>query len=222
MKRGALLLMAIAVVVVVYSCDGGAEPQANRPPKAVGSIPAQEVAATDTARVDLSSYFDDPDGDQLTYNALSYDRTVADASVAGATLLVLAKTRGKTVMLVNAIDPDGLKASQNMDVTVLGKPGFLRVELSYDEEEIGAVVLEIEGPASDSVEAGAGLEVYHLPVSGGMHAFVVGAIADTGTVFRFWAEDVTAPGDYRGRLDEAAGKDYRQRPVGSGKVVIAK
>ena len=221
MKRGALLLMAIAVVVLVYSCDGS-EPEANRPPEAAGTIPAQEVAATDTASVDLSSYFNDPDGDELTYSAVSYDRSVTTVSVAGTTLLVVGEKRGQTPVLASAADPDGLKASQTFDVTVVGKPGFLRVELSYAEEDIGAVLLLIEGPSMDSVRAGEGLEAYHAPVPGGMRAFVAGTVADGATVLRFWSEDVTAPGEYRGKLDEAAGKDYRQRPVGSGGVVIAK
>ena len=221
MKRGALLLMAIVVVVVVYSCDGS-EPEANRPPEAAGTIPAQEIAATDTARVDLSSYFNDPDGDDLTYSSVSYDRAVATVSVSGTTLFIVGEKRGQVAVLVNAIDPDGLKASQTFGVTVVGKPGFLRVELSYAEEDIGAVLLMIEGPLMDSVSAGEGLEAYHAPVSGGMRAFVAGTVADGATVLRFWSEDVTAPGEYRGKLDEAAGKDYRQRPVGSGGVVIAK
>jgi hypothetical protein len=221
MKRGALLLMAIVVVVVVYSCDGS-EPEANRRPVAEGTIPAQEIAATDTARVDLSSYFNDPDGDDLTYSSVSYDRAVATVSVSGTTLFIVGEKRGQVAVLVNAIDPDGLKASQTFGVTVVGKPGFLRVELSYAEEDIGAVLLMIEGPLMDSVSAGEGLEAYHAPVSGGMRAFVAGTVADGATVLRFWSEDVTAPGEYRGKLDEAAGKDYRQRPVGSGGVVIAK
>lgn len=221
MKRAVLLPAAIAVVVVVHSCDGS-KPQPNRPPQPVGSIPAQDVTATDTVKVDVSAYFDDPDGDQLTYNAISYDREVAGVWVTGSILAIEGGKRGKTVVLVNAVDPDGGKASQTFEVTVNGKPGFLRAELSYDEENIGAVLLRIQGLLQDSVEAGTGLEVYHAPVSGGVRAFVAGNIADGGTVLRFWALDSTAPEGYRGTLEEAAGKDYRQRPVGSGRVVIGR
>lgn len=222
MKRLALLLIAIAVVAVAYSCEGS-EPQVNRPPQVASPIPDQEVPATDTARVDLSSYFHDADGDDLTYTAVSYSQPVATVSVNGATLVIVAVKRGEAAVLVNARDPDGLKVSQTFDVTVVGKPGFLRVELNYDEPDIGAVVLKVEGPSMDSVRAGeSGLEAYHALVSGEMRAFVAGAIADGATVLRFWSEDMTAPGEYGGTLDQAAGKDYRQRQVGSGGVVIAK
>ena len=215
--RARSLLTALAVAAPGYACE-----TVNRPPEAAGPIPDQEVAATDTARVDLSPHFSDPDGDPLTFAAVSYDRSLATVSVSGTTLVIVARKRGRTVLLVNAEDPDGLKASQTFDATVVGKPGFLRVELSYGEEEIGAVLLRIEGPSMDSVRAGEGFVAYHAPVSGGMRAFVAGTVADRATVLRFWSGDVTAPGDYRGSLREAAGKDYLQRPVGSGGVVIAK
>ena len=220
MKRGALLLLVVTVLAVVHSCD---ESVPNRPPEVAGAIPAQEVAATDTARVDLSSYFSDPDGDELTFIGGSYEKSLATGSVTGSTLLVTGVKRGKTPALVRATDPDGLQVSQNFDVTVVGKPGFLRVEMSYEEEEIGAVMLRIEGPSFDSVRGGdAGFEAYHAPVSAGMRAFVAGTVTDGATVLRFWGADVTTPGDYQGSLEQAAGTDYRQRPVGSGGVVIAK
>lgn len=219
MKRGAPLLAAIAVAALVYSCERKPEP--NRPPESTGSIPAQEVVATDTTTVDLSAYFTDPDGDELTYTAVSRDRPLTTVSLVGATLRIVGVKRGKTTIAASAADPDGLEASQTFDATVLGKPGFLQVRLSYDEQDVGAVVVLIEGPSMDSVRAGdAGLEAYHAPVSGGMRAFVAGTIADGATVLRFWSDDVTAPGDYRGSLLEAAGKDYGQRPVESGTVAI--
>ena len=140
----------------------------------MGSIPAQEVAATDTVSVDVSPYFNDPDGDQLTYKAVSRNREVANVWVTGTILYIEGKKRGATVVVVNATDSDGAKASQSPDVTVVGKPGFLRAELHYDEENIGAVLLLVEGPLEDSVEVGAGFEVYHAPVSGGLRAFVAG------------------------------------------------
>ena len=221
MKRAALLLIAIAVVAVAYSCEGS-EP-VNRPPQVASPIPGQEVQATDTVRVDISSHFHDADGDPLTYSAVSYTRTVATVSVNGATLMITGVKRGGAAMLVNAIDPDGLKVSQTFDVTVVGKPGFLRVELNYDEPDIGAVVLKVVGPSMDSVRAGeSGLEAYHVLVPGEMRAFVAGTIADGATVLRFWSEDMTAPGEYGGTLEQAAGKDYRQHQVGSGGVVIAR
>ena len=221
MKRVALVLLAAAVVVVAHSC-GETEPPPNRPPAAVGSIPAQELAAFDTVQVDLSQYFSDEDGDQLTYSAASGNPRVVSAAVSGSILRIGGLQRGEGRITATARDPDGLTATQQIGVTVLGRPGFLRVQLRYGEEDIGAVVLRLEGPPADSIQAAEGLTLYHSPGQGGVRAFAVGSIPESGTVFRFWAVDVGSPRDYRGTLEQAAGTDYRQRSVEAGSVTIVR
>ena len=221
MKRIALVLPAAAVVVAAYSC-GETEPPANRPPRAVGSIPAQEVGTFDTARVDLSSSFTDDDGDQLTYSASHGHPSLFSASVAGSILSIVGRARGQGRITATARDPGGLSAIQQVSVGVRGTPGFLTVRLRYEEENIGAVVLLLSGPPADSIQAAEGLRIYHAPGTGGVRTFVAGAIPESGTVFRFWAEDVGSPRDYRGTLEQVAGTDYRQRPVGAGSVTIGR
>ena len=221
MKRIVLVLLAAAVVVVAHSC-GETEPPPNRPPRAVGSIPAQELAAFDTVQVDVSQYFTDEDGDQLTYTAAHGHGSLFSTSVAGSILSIVGRARGQGSITVTARDPDGLSAVQPVSVTVVGRPGFLRVQLRYGEEDIGAVVLRLEGPPADSIQAADGLTLYHAVGQGGVRAFVVGTIPESGTVFRFWAEDVGSPRDYTGTLEQAAGTDYRQRSVEAGSVTIVR
>lgn len=219
MKRVALVLLAVAVVVAAYSC-GETEPPPNRAPRAVGSIPAQELMAFDTVLVDVSQYFTDEDGDALTYSAVSAAPVVLSASTTGSLLSIAGRTAGQGGVTVTARDPDGLSATQQVGVTVLGRPGFLNVELRYDEQDVGAVVVRLEGPPADSVRSPAGFSVYHAAVAGGTRAFVAGAIPGAGTLLRFWTEDVSSPGAYRGHLEQAAGTDYRQRPVEEGRIRI--
>lgn len=221
MKRVALLLLAVVVVVVAYSC-GETEPPPNRPPRTVGTIPAQELTAFDTALIDLSQYFTDDDGDQLTYSASSTAPVVLSASVTGSILSIVGRTKGQGSVTVTARDPDGLSATQQVGVTVSGRPGFLNAELRYHEEDIGAVVVRLEGPPADSIQAPAAFRVYHAAVAGGTRAFIAGAIPRAGTVLRFWTEDVSSPGAYRGHLEQAAGTDYRQRSVEGGSVRIVR
>ena len=212
MKRVALMLLAAVVVVVAYSC-GETEPPENRPPRAVGTIPAQEVMSLDTLALNLSQYFTDDDGDNLSYTATSGTPRVVRAVVSGSTLLIIGQQSGGAAISVVARDPDGLTATQQFSVEVVGRPGFLSVQLRYEEADVGAVVLLLSGPPADSIQAAEGLTLYHAPVEGGVRTFVAGPIPENGTVFRFWAEDIASPGVYQGDLQQAAGTDYRQRPV---------
>lgn len=221
MKRLAVVLAAALVIAVAYSC-GETEPPANRPPRAVGTIPAQQLMAFDTVELDLSQYFEDEDGDQLTYVAVSGTPQVAGAAVSGSILRIWGRRGGESRMTVIARDPEFDVATQEFNVTVRGAPGFLQVVLRYDEADVGAVVLQLTGPPADSIRAAEGLALYHAPVSGGVRVFVAGTIPGSGTVFRFWAEDATVTDAYRGTLLQAAGTDYRQRPVEAGTVSISR
>ena len=56
----------------------------NRAPSASGAIPAQTLAVDGVAAaMDAAPYFVDPDGDTLTYAAVSSDAAVATASISG-------------------------------------------------------------------------------------------------------------------------------------------
>ena len=82
------------------------------------SRPGPDAAGQQAAGLDLSSYFDDPDGDALTYAAASTDPAVATAEVSGASLLITAVVAGKVTVTVIATDPGGLFAAQSTGVAV--------------------------------------------------------------------------------------------------------
>ncbi len=85
---------------------------------AVGAIQGQSAMVGDTVALTVSSYFADPDGDRLLYDARSSDPGVATVSAAGDTVTVVAVRRGAAAITVTASDPDGLEASQPFEVTV--------------------------------------------------------------------------------------------------------
>ena len=84
----------------------------------MGSIPARELTAGESASFDVSAYFSDPDGDVLSYTAESSDVTVATASASGATVTLTAVAAGTATVTVTARDPAGLSAVQSLGVTV--------------------------------------------------------------------------------------------------------
>ena len=63
---------------------------ANQAPEAVGAIPARAMTEGDEVVVDVSSFFSDPDGDELTYTAESSDAAVVAVGVEGSSVTVTA------------------------------------------------------------------------------------------------------------------------------------
>ena len=92
----------------------------NSGPGATDPIPDMELARGEERTLDVSSHFSDPDGDMLTYRAASSNPAVAAADASGSQVTVLALARGTATITVTASDPDGLEATLEFEVTVLG------------------------------------------------------------------------------------------------------
>ena len=110
------------LILGLAACGGdesGTEPtDDNQAPTAVGSIPEQMVTAGEVVSLDLTSYFNDPDGDALTYSATTSAPAVASPTVSGSTLTIAGVSGGTATVTVTASDPGGLTATQNVSVTV--------------------------------------------------------------------------------------------------------
>ena len=90
----------------------------NQGPVAADTVPAQTVFAGETVVVELSGYFNDPDGDALTHEAESASADVATVEVAGTAMTIAGAAPGATSVTVIAADPAGLSAQQTVGVTV--------------------------------------------------------------------------------------------------------
>ena len=90
----------------------------NRAPSATGTIPTQTVSAGQMLGLDVATYFDDPDGDALTFSAASDDAQVASAMIAGSSMTIAGIAPGTTMLTVTATDPGGLSGQQMFAVTV--------------------------------------------------------------------------------------------------------
>ena len=91
----------------------------NDAPVAVGVIPDQPLDEGGVSvDLDLTPFFDDADGDPLTYRAVSSDTDVATVGVAGAVLTLTPVAYGSAMVRVTAEDPDGLTAMQTFTVGV--------------------------------------------------------------------------------------------------------
>ena len=93
----------------------------NTPPVAQGTIPDHSVAAGGTLNVDVTGYFSDADGDELTYMASSSNADVATATNDGATVTISGVGGGRAVITVTASDGEATVA-QGFSVTVEAAP----------------------------------------------------------------------------------------------------
>ena len=95
---------------------------ANRPPEAVGQIPDQTLQYNDEPLgLDVTMYFTDPDGDELSYVGQGTDASVAEVRVHSTGLVrVDPISHGEIEVTVTARDPLGASVSQSFMVTVQG------------------------------------------------------------------------------------------------------
>ena len=112
-----LSVLRLLAITAILACDGTTEPE-NRPPEVLGPIPDQIVEVDSAVTLDLAARFADPDGNTLTYTALSAAPETAAVAVAGRLLTITGVAAGETTVTATARDPEGLTATQSFAVTV--------------------------------------------------------------------------------------------------------
>ena len=125
-------------------------------PVAVGTISAITLTVGATpATMDVAGYFNDPDGQTLTYSARSGARTVATASAVGSTVTVTAVAQGTAVITVTATDADNLTATQTFSVTVNPAPTIEPAEQApVAVGTISAITLTVDAAPANMDVAG--------------------------------------------------------------------
>ena len=127
----------------------------NRPPYVVAQIeaPSLQVGAVPAVSYGLNEYFDDIDGDPLTFGASSSDTAVASAAVAGTRLTVGAVGPGTATIMVTATDPAGETASQEFAVTVLAEesPDMTPISNTYRGHGDEVFHLNADGTPLDAI-----------------------------------------------------------------------
>ena len=95
----------------------------NAAPQAVGTLEDRTLVASDAALVmDVARAFSDPDGDALTYVAVSSPETVAEATAWGSTVTVTPVAAGTATVVVTATDRGGSNGVATQRFTVCVGP----------------------------------------------------------------------------------------------------
>ena len=122
----------------------------SRAPEPRGTVPSDTVEVGETATVDASQYFSEPDGEELAYAASASDAAVASVSVASSTITVTAESKGIVIITITASDPGGLSAQQSFVVTVPNRAPVVTEELSDAELFVGdSLAVDLAGYFAD-------------------------------------------------------------------------
>ena len=120
------LLVAAALWAVGCSENGA--------PEAVGKIDDLEIRGGMTVEIALAEYFTDPDGDELSYSAISSDTDVATVAASGDTVAVTGVATGSAEVTVTASDGI-LSATQTFSAIVRRPTNREVLEILYDETD---------------------------------------------------------------------------------------
>ena len=105
------------------------------------------VESGDVDQFDVSVYFSDPDGDDLSYTATTSDSEVATVGIGVATLTVTPIGIGTATVEVTAADPGGLSLSQSFGVGVVAAQGGSGVFIPF----VPLPPQELGGPSGTGV-----------------------------------------------------------------------
>ena len=115
------------------NCSHGLEVHVltNRTPQAVGSIPDQRLKEGDVKSFDVAPYFEDPDGDDLTYSVWTWSETgsVFTATVSGSHVEIRAEDDGYGVMRVIASDSESPLSPEHQFQVVVD--GVFNIDVHY-------------------------------------------------------------------------------------------
>ena len=120
----------VTVTVTASDPEGGEAEQEfsvtvpNRAPAITDTISGQEVSIGQELTIDLEDYFEDLDGDLLTYDAASSDDSIAPVSVSGSEVTIEGRALGVATAIVTASDGEEEgETEQVFDIVVFGTGG---------------------------------------------------------------------------------------------------
>ena len=138
-RAGATYTYQVAAVV-----DGGeavrgvlvVNTPGNSPAVPVGTLPDRWLHVGDSAGVEASALFEDPEGDALTYTAASSDTGVVTVSVSGTRVTITPAAAGTATITLTATDADGSNTgtTRTFTVTVVSSSA-----IDYDADDDGLI-----------------------------------------------------------------------------------
>lgn len=112
----------------------------NQPPEVTSPIPDQMMFLSDTETFNLDRVFDDPDGEPLTYSAMSSDASTVRTEVTGSSLSIVAVTKGMASVAVSATDAAGAFVEDDFNVEIPNRDPRIRKTIRRQPIAVGDTV----------------------------------------------------------------------------------
>ncbi len=196
----------------------------NRRPVTSGSLPGHDIFVAEAVRFDVSSYFSDPDGDALTYEAtpsctgiIPGCTPVVQASVSGSEVVLTGTAEGSDRVRVAARDVGGFETGLYTEVAVeLNRSPVVERRLRRQRLSPGDTVTidmssyfsDPDGDALTYAGESSVPDVLAVSVAGSL-ATLVGLTEGGGITLTFTARD---PGGLEASLTGQARVLYNRRP----------
>ncbi|MYH48649.1 MAG: hypothetical protein F4151_03745 [Gammaproteobacteria bacterium] len=130
----------------------------NRGPTAEGTISDRTVYVGESRSLDVARYFDDPDGDDLTYTPVSSDTDKLTVSGTGSRVRFRGVAVGSATVTVTATDTGNLTATQQFDVEVYAEQPTCTIRVSNADlpvrEDAGAGAALTPDVSVDATDCG--------------------------------------------------------------------
>jgi len=125
----------------------------NQPPEVTSPIPDQMIFRSDTRTLDAGRVFDDPDGEPLTYSAMSSDTSTVRTEVTGSRLQLTAVAKGMASVAVSATDAAGAVAEDEFTVEVPNRGPRIRAAMPRRRAAVDTTVTLLLGDYFDDPDS---------------------------------------------------------------------
>lgn len=170
----------------------------NLPPVVVGTLGDQTMKVGDALTADIAEFFEDPEGDALSFRAVSADTMVATTSTAGSALMVVAVAEGTAAVEVRATDTEDNFAAFRFEVTVRKASSSIRGQVTIEGEGLAGVTVSLHGGpdnVSDTTMTDAAGQYSFTNLRAGNYRVGVSGYDDFAYAFEVTSQNVTLGDD---------------------------
>lgn len=134
----------------------------NRAPQAVSEVDAINIHEGEMSQlITFSTYFEEPDGEELTYTVEVADNTVAEPFQSSSAVILSGLKVGSTTLTITAADPAGLTAKVEIPVEVSEDSGINDITV----DSLGDKVALVENPVSDAIRLLSGYSASNVTIT---------------------------------------------------------